>query len=312
MKLWLEDAKWGIFERTEEGQEAWEQSSSVWTHYFTNSACCCGFYHKNVVKPVLSTKPSKLFSPTPSPSAFYKMRVQHVCWVVISLCLQGRKSGQLASEVWCAVWWSTTVRPPWQSCRGPATPFPWRAAEIVSSPRQMEPPATLVFLPQAEKRWSTRWRWDGWDPDEVLLGGRWAGTGAVSAPPSPLCQHLGGGARALFLSSFLLVHTPERCWGTAPSPSLHQRIQTQFNKTTTNKRNSCLPFQKEPNCKVLSSQTCSSEDKLPSCVDSGVFLWWASQLTPSTAGGPAQPLLYRQQLQDKEVVVCTRNQHPAR
>lgn len=169
------------------------------------------------------------------------MRVQCVCWVVISLSLQGRKSGQLASEVWCAALWSTTVRPPWQSYKRIATPFPRRAAEIVSSPQQMEPLATLVFLPRAEERWSKRWRWDwpqlpsqmpgeGWDPDEVLLGRCWAGTGAVSAPLHPLCQHLCGGARVPFLSSFFLIHTLKRCWGTASSPSLHRATNPDYQK----------------------------------------------------------------------------------
>ncbi len=43
------------------------------------------------------------------------------------------------------------MRPPWQSRGGPATPFPWRAAETVASPRQMEPPALPVSLPPAKK-----------------------------------------------------------------------------------------------------------------------------------------------------------------
>lgn len=127
------------------------------------------------------------------------------------------------------------MRPPWQSRGGPATPFPRRAAETAASPRQMEPPALLVSLLRAEKRWSERWRWD-WPPApgphhrcqekaETPARPCWEGAGPEQVQPQPLdplCQHLSGGARALFLSSLLLIHTLERCCGaTSSPPSLH-------------------------------------------------------------------------------------------
>lgn len=42
-----------------------------------------------------------------------------------------------------------------------------------------------------------------------------------SQPLDPLCQHLSGGARALFLPSLLLIHTLGRCCGATSNPSLH-------------------------------------------------------------------------------------------
>lgn len=82
-------------------------------------------------------------------------------------------------------------------------------------------------LPQAKKRWSERWRWDwprppsqmpgeGWDSGGALLWGCWAGTGAISAPRSPLSAP----QCTLFLSSLLLIHTLKRCCGTISSPYL--------------------------------------------------------------------------------------------
>lgn len=63
---------------------------------------------------------------------------------------------------------------------------------------------------------------------EALVKPCWEGAGpeqVQSQPLDPLCQHLGSGARALFLSSLLLIHTLERCCGVggvgASSTSLH-------------------------------------------------------------------------------------------
>ena len=56
----------------------------------------------------------------------------------------------------------------------------------------------------------TRPCWEGAGPEQVQ-----------SQPLYPLCQHLSGGACALFLSSFLLIHTLKRCCGTSSSPSHH-------------------------------------------------------------------------------------------
>lgn len=62
---------------------------------------------------------------------------------------------------------------------------------------------------------------------ETLARPCWEGAGpeqVQSQPLDPLCQHLSGGAHALFLSSLLLIHTLERCCGATSSPSLHQTI----------------------------------------------------------------------------------------
>lgn len=99
----------------------------------------------------------------------------------------------------------------------------------------------------------TRPCWEGAGPEQVQ-----------SQPLYPLCQHLSGGARALFLSSLLLIHTLERCCGSTSSPSLHPATnpdpenhnRTQFNNNGANKRCSrCLlsPLPKEQNYKAPSS-----------------------------------------------------------
>lgn len=136
---------------------------------------------------------------------------------------RGKKPGQLACDVWCAALWSTTVRPPWQSRGGPATPFPRRAAETAVSPWQMEPPAFLISLARAKKRWSECWRWDwpwppsqmpgeGWDSDGALLGGCWAGTGALSAPLSPLSAPQWWSPRSLPVLTPSHSHNREVLW----------------------------------------------------------------------------------------------------
>lgn len=59
---------------------------------------------------------------------------------------------------------------------------------------------------------------------ETLARPCWEGAGpeqVQSQPLDPLCQHLSGGACALFLSSLLLIHTLGRCCGATSSPSLH-------------------------------------------------------------------------------------------
>lgn len=59
---------------------------------------------------------------------------------------------------------------------------------------------------------------------EALARPCWEGAGpeqVQSQPLGPLCQHLSGGARTLFLSSLLLIHTLERCCGAPSRPSLH-------------------------------------------------------------------------------------------
>lgn len=92
----------------------------------------------------------------------------------------------------------------------------------------------LAPIPDARRRprLLTRPCWEGAVPEQVQ-----------PQPLYPLCQHLGGGARALFLSSLLLIHTLKRCCGITSSPlpppcneSRHQKSQTrQFsNKWTYN------------------------------------------------------------------------------
>lgn len=46
------------------------------------------------------------------------------------------------------------------------------------------------------------------------------------SPSIPLCQHLGGGAAALFLSSLLLIRTPGRCRSRRVQPLLLQQENT--------------------------------------------------------------------------------------
>lgn len=118
----------------------------------------------------------------------------------------------------------TPVAEPWR----PSNLFPRRAAETLASPQQMEPPAFLVSFLQAKKRWSERWTGSGphhrcQKKAETPARPCWEGAGpeqVQSQPLDPLCQHLSGGACALFLSSLLLIHTVERCCGAASSFSL--------------------------------------------------------------------------------------------
>lgn len=142
-------------------------------------------------------------------------------------------------------------RPPRLSGDGPAATFPRRAAEAVASPRQMEPPALPPHpstpnpphtrLATKGGVGSERRRWE-WPPAAPLHhpphtpvtdarrrprlrrdpAGRVLGWNRCHLSPSiPLCQHLGGGAGALFLSSLLLIRTPGRCRAQpSPSPTL--------------------------------------------------------------------------------------------
>lgn len=71
---------------------------------------------------------------------------------------------------------------------------------------------------------------------ETLARPCWEGAGpeqVQSQPLDPLCQHLSGGARTLFLSSLLLIHTLERClvgWG---GDSLGPSLPPTSNKSKT-------------------------------------------------------------------------------
>lgn len=95
-----------------------------------------------------------------------------VWWSLVSV-YSGERPDQLACDAWCAALWSTTATPPRMSHRGPATPFPRRAAETAASPRQMEHPAFPVSLLQAKKRLSERWRWDWPWPLSQMPGEGW-------------------------------------------------------------------------------------------------------------------------------------------
>lgn len=149
----------------------------------------------------------------------------------------------------------------------------------------MEPPAFPVVLLQAKERWSevpevglapgphhrcqekaetlSRPCWEGAVPEQVQ-----------SQPLDPFCQHLRGGARALFLSSILLIHTLARCCGATSSPLpppsnefSHQNIPTTLclPLRVKSSKYSCRSDPRRTNTIVVLTQALSSagHDKVP-------------------------------------------------
>lgn len=101
----------------------------------------------------------------------------------------------------------------------------------------MEPPA-LSPLPQASKRRSERWRRDcAWPPAtdarkkaEAVVKPCWAGTGAISAPRSPLSAPQRWSTCALPVLAPSHSHTQEVQRGRLPSPpSIRPKIRPSIN-----------------------------------------------------------------------------------
>lgn len=102
---------------------------------------------------------------------------------------------------------------------------------------------------------------------ETLARPCWEGAGpeqVQSQPLDPLCQHLSGGAHALFLSSLLLIHTLERCCGATSTPSFHPATNPDTQKSDQTQF-SCCPEsspRKEQTLKVPSSNYSSRSECL--------------------------------------------------